>query len=152
MDDFFSWGTALDLVLYKGISRPRSQTQLLMLWDEIGCPWKEAKQEHGLQLKIIGFYVDINCGTLTLTDESVAEILSTVRVFLATLGWRPSLREWLRVGGHLNWVFNVLPLGKPALGEFYQKIAGETLMNAGIALNAEVVRNLEWLVPSTAVV
>ena len=46
----------------------------------------------------------------------------------------------------MNWVFNVLPLGKPALGEFYRKIAGKTLMNAGIALNAEVVRNLEWLV------
>ena len=73
-----------------------------MLWDEIGCPWKEAKQEHGLQLKIISFYVDINRGTLTLTDESVAEILSTVRVFLATPGWRPSLREWLRVGGHIS--------------------------------------------------
>jgi hypothetical protein len=117
-----------------------------MLWDEIGCPWKEKKQEHGLQLKIIGFYVDIDRGTLTLTDESVAEILSAVRTFLATPGRRPSLREWLRIGGHLNWVFNVLPLGKPALGEFYRKIAGKTLMNAGIALNAEVVRNLEWLV------
>ena len=91
MDDFFSWGTVSDLVLYKGISRPRLQTQLLMLWDEIWCPWKEAKQEHGLQLKIIGFYVDINRGTLTLTDESVAEILSTVHVFLATPGRRPSL-------------------------------------------------------------
>ena len=116
-----------------------------MLWDEIGCPWKEKKQEYGLQLKIIGFYVDINRGTLTLTDESVADVLSTVRTFLTSPGRRPSLREWLRLGGHLNWVFNVLPLGKPALGEFYQKIAGKNLMNAGIALNAEVVRNLEWL-------
>ena len=146
MDDFFSWGTASDLILYKGISRPRPQARLLMLWDEIGCPWKEKKQEYGLQLKIIGFYVDINRGTLTLTDESVADVLSTVRAFLASPGRRPSLHEWLRVGGHLNWVFNVLPLGKPALGEFYRKIAGKNLMNAGIALNAEVVRNLEWLI------
>ena len=46
----------------------------------------------------------------------------------------------------MNWVFNVLPLGSPALGEFYRKIAGKNLMNAGIALNAEVVRNLKWLV------
>lgn len=43
-------------------------------------------------------------------------------------------------------MFNVLPLGCPALGEFYRKVAGKSLMNAGIALNADVVRNLEWLV------
>jgi hypothetical protein len=146
MDDFFSWHLASDLVMYKGIPRPRSQTRLLIFWDEIGCPWKDKKQEHGMELKIIGFYVDINRGTLTLTDESISNILSTVRTFLATPGRRPSLREWLRVGGHLNWVFNVLPLGRPALSEFYRKVAGKNLMNAGISLNADVVRNLEWLV------
>ena len=146
MDDFFSWALASDLVVYRGISRPRSQTRLLMFWDEIGCPWKDKKQEYGLELKIIGFYVDINRGTLTLTDESIASVLSTVHAFLAIPGHRPSLREWLRVGGHLNWVFNVLPLGRPALSEFYRKIAGKTIMNAGISLNADVVRNLEWLI------
>ena len=146
MDDFFSWALASDLVIYKGIARPRLQARLLMLWDAIGCPWKEKKQEFGMELKIIGFHVDINRGTLTLTDESISEVISAVRVFLATPGRRPSLREWLRIGGHLNWVFNVLPLGRPALGEFYRKVAGKNLMNAGISLNADVVRNLEWLV------
>jgi hypothetical protein len=146
MDDFFSWAFASDLILYKGVSRPRSQTRLLMFWDEIGCPWKEKKQEFGKELKIIGFYVDINRGTLTLTDEAISNILDAVKAFLTTPGRRPSLREWLRIGGHLNWVFNVLPLGRPALGEFYRKIAGKNHMNAGVALNAEVVRNLEWLV------
>ena len=42
----------------------------------------------------------------------------------------------------MNWVFNVLPLSHPALGEFYCKISGK---NTGIALNADVTRNLEWL-------
>ena len=146
MDDFFSWAFASDLVLYKGVSRPRPQARLLMFWDEIGCPWKDKKQEFGTELKIIGFYVDINRGTLTLTDDSISEVLGVVRAFLATPGRRPSLREWLRVGGHLNWVFNVLPLGRPALGELYRKVAGKTFMNAGISLNADVVRNLEWLI------
>ena len=112
MDDFFSWALARDLVIYKGVLRPRPQTRLLMLWDEIGCPWKDKKQEYGKELKIIGFHVDINRGTLTLTDDAIANVLTTVRVFLTTPGRRPSLREWLRVGGHLNWVFNVLPLGR----------------------------------------
>ena len=146
MDDFFSWAFASDLVLYKGVSRPRPQARLLMFWDEIRCPWKDKKQEFGTELKIIGFYVDINRGTLTLTDDAISDILNVVRAFLSTPGRRPSLREWLRVGGHLNWVFNVLRLGRPALSEFYRKVAGKSHMNAGIALNADVVRNLEWLV------
>ena len=145
MDDFFSWGLASDLVLYKGIHRPRLQARLLMFWDAIGCPWKEKKQEFGKELKIIGFYVDINQGTLTLTDESISEVIAVVRDFLDTPSRRPLLREWLRVGGHLNWVFNVLPLGRPALGELYRKVAGKSQMHAGIALNAGVRRDLEWL-------
>lgn len=117
-----------------------------MLWDEIGCPWKEGKQEFGSELKIIGFYVDINRGTLTLTDKTISDILASIRAFLTTPGRRPSLREWLRIGGHLNWIFNVLPLGHPALSEFYRKIAGKTIMNAGITLNANIIRDLEWLI------
>ena len=68
-----------------------------------------------MELKIIGFYVDINRGTLTLTDEAIVDVVNTVRTFLGTSGRRPSLRKWLRIGRHLNWVFNVLPLGRPAL-------------------------------------
>ena len=102
MDDFFSWGSKLDFTFHKGISRPRPQAQLLMLWDKIGCPWKETKQESGIELKIIGFFVDINCGTLTLTDEAILNILAIIQHFLETLGCQPSLCKWLSVGGHLN--------------------------------------------------
>ena len=91
MDDFLSWALASDLVIYKSVSRPRSQTRLLMLWDEIGCPWKERKQEFGLELKII--YIE------ALTDESIIDLIAKVRAqaFLATPGWCPSLCEWLRI-------------------------------------------------------
>jgi hypothetical protein len=92
-----------------------------MFWDEICCHLEERKQEFGFLLKIIGFFVNINNGTITLTDESISDVLETIQAFLATPGRCPPLREWLRVGGHLNWVFNVLPLGQPALGEFYRK-------------------------------
>jgi hypothetical protein len=51
-----------------------------------------------------------------------------------------------RIGGHLNWVLNVIPLGRPALSELYRKMVGKNLMHAGIALNADVIRNLEWLI------
>jgi hypothetical protein len=96
MDDFFSWGRASDLVLYKGITRPRLQACFLMFWDEIQCPWREKKQEFGKELTIIGFFIDINRGTITLTDDSISDIVAVVKSFLATPGRRPSLREWLR--------------------------------------------------------
>jgi hypothetical protein len=146
MDDFFSWSLKSNLLIYKGIPTPQSQACLLIFWNEIGCPWKVKKQEYGMELKIIGFYVDINHGTLTLTDESITNVISIVCSFLATPGRRPPLRKWLRISGHLNWVLNVIPLGCPALGKLYCKMAGKTLMHAGNALNADVVRNLEWLI------
>ena len=86
MDNFFSWALASDLVLYKKVSRPRPQARLLMFWDEIRCPWKEKKQKFGTKLKIIGFYVDINHGTLTLTNNSISEVLGVVCAFIATPG------------------------------------------------------------------
>ncbi|KAF8804436.1 hypothetical protein BYT27DRAFT_7106854 [Phlegmacium glaucopus] len=101
----------LILSFTREFSQPHQQAQLLMLWDEIGCPWKEKKQEFGAELKIIGFYVNINHGTLTLTNNVIADIITAVRAFLATPGRRPSLWDWLRVGGYLNWVFHVLSLG-----------------------------------------
>ena len=71
MDDFYSWDWADNLVTYQGILRPKNQAQLLILWDTIGCPWEEKKQEFGEKLKIIGCWVDINQGTITLSDKLV---------------------------------------------------------------------------------
>ena len=87
INDFFSWLLAQDLINYKGVARPRTQAHLLMFWDEIGCPWKNSKQEFGESLKIIGFHVNINNGLLTLTDESLSNIISTVKTFLTTPGY-----------------------------------------------------------------
>ena len=84
MGNFFSWALTQDLITYKGTLRPRLQACLLMFWDEIGCPWKATKQEFGKELKIIGFFIDINHGTLTLTNKSISNILDTVKSFLAS--------------------------------------------------------------------
>jgi hypothetical protein len=67
MDDFFGWDFADQLVFYRGRHRPRRQVQLLILWEAISCPFEDKKQDHGEQLKIIGFWVDINLGTISLT-------------------------------------------------------------------------------------
>jgi hypothetical protein len=55
------------------------------------------------------------------------------------------LRDWQRLAGHLNWLLNVLPWGRPALSELYHKISGKSQPSRGVFINAEVKSNLTWL-------
>ncbi|KNZ76176.1 hypothetical protein J132_11295, partial [Termitomyces sp. J132] len=121
---------------------PKNQVQLLVLWDAIGCPWEEKKQALGEKLKIIGFWVDINWGTITLSDYSVADIVSKIELFIETPLRRPPLCNWQHLAGHLNWLLNVLPWGQPTLTEMYQKMSG----HAGIYLNKEIIVEMNWLI------
>ncbi|KAG6825883.1 hypothetical protein H0H92_001991 [Tricholoma furcatifolium] len=146
MDNFFGWARANSLLCHHGINRPNYQARLLQFWDDIGCPWKPKKQEFGPSLKIIGFFVNINLGTLTLSDDSVDDIVQKTDAFIHTEDRRPPLRHWLRLAGHLNWLLNVLPWGRPALCELYRKTAGKDCMNARIFLNREVITDLTWLI------
>ncbi|KAF5381547.1 hypothetical protein D9615_005612 [Tricholomella constricta] len=145
MDDFFCWDLDGNFVWFHGKYRPRKQVQLLLLWDAIGCPWEDKKQEHGDVLKVIGFWVDANLGTFSLAPDTVVDIVERIDEFLASSRRHPSLRSWQRLGGHLNWLLNVLPWGRPALTELYRKMAGKTLSSRGIPLNAGVVADLTWL-------
>ncbi|KNZ72388.1 hypothetical protein J132_03479 [Termitomyces sp. J132] len=146
MDDFYSWEKSNNLIMYQGVSRPKNQARLLVLWDAIGCPWEEKKQEFGEKLKIIGFWVDINQGTITLSKDSAADIISKIESFIKTPSRRPPLRNWQRLAGHLNWLLNVLPWGRPALTEMYRKMSGKDTMHAGIYLNKEVIVDMNWLI------
>jgi hypothetical protein len=145
MDDFFGWEFSDDLVSFCGHLRPCRQVLLLLFWESIRCPFEDKKQDDGACLKIIGFWVDVNQGTITLPPSSVGDILSKISDFIHTPTRRPPLREWQRLAGHLNWLLNVLPWGRPALTELYRKISGKTQPNRGIFINAEVRRDLEWL-------
>ncbi|KNZ71911.1 hypothetical protein J132_05185 [Termitomyces sp. J132] len=146
MDDFYSWEKSNNLITYQGVSRPKNQARLLVLWDAIGCPWEEKKQEFGEKLKIIGFWVDINQGTITLSEDSAADIVSKIESFIETPSRRPPLRNWQCLAGHLNWLLNVLPWGRPALTEMYWKMSGKDTMHAGIYLNKEVIADMNWLI------
>jgi len=115
-----------------------------LLWETISCPFEDKKQDHGEVLKIIGFFVDINRGTITLTPDSVDNVISKIHVFLTTPNQQPHLREWQHLGGHLNWVLNVLPWGRPALSELYHKTGGKT-HNPPIFINSTIRSDLLWL-------
>jgi hypothetical protein len=59
-------------------------------------------------------------------------------------GRNPALRDWARLG-HLNWLLNVLPWGRPALTELYRKMSGKQHSYRSIYINAKVRRDLTWL-------
>lgn len=145
MDDFFGWDFAGNLVYFHGRMRPRRQVLLLILWDRIFCPYDDVKQDHGEHLKITGFWTDINRGTISLSPSTAGDIDTRITLFLNTPGRKPLLRAWLSLGGTLNWLFNVLPWGRPALTEVYRKIAGKSHMLSGVPINKEVRDDLTWL-------
>ncbi|KAJ6607224.1 hypothetical protein B0H10DRAFT_1956480 [Mycena sp. CBHHK59/15] len=144
MDDFFGWDVADNLVFLHGKLRPRKQVQLLLLWDRLGVPYGDLKQDHGAMLKIIGFWPDINRGTISLTPDSITDLSGRISSFLNHNERKPPLRNWQQLTGHLNWSLNVLPWARPALSELYRKMEGKTHPRAGIFLNAEVIQCLTW--------
>ncbi|KIM78475.1 hypothetical protein PILCRDRAFT_55866, partial [Piloderma croceum F 1598] len=146
MDDYFGWDFEGNNVFYHGKLHPHRQVQLLILWECISCPFDDKKQEHGAMLKIIGFWVDINQGTISLAPSSVTDIIDKIKSFLATTGHALALCDWQRLAGHLNWLLNVLPWGCPALSELYRKMSGKFHTYRGIHINASVTAEITWLV------
>jgi hypothetical protein len=135
------------MVHFRGKLRPKMQVLLLLFWTHISCPWELKKQEYGEALTIIGLHVDIRLGTITLFRESVQALLDGITSFLnGPHHPGPTLREWQRLTGHINWLLNVLPWGRPAVTEMYRKMGDKKLSAKGIPLNAQVRRDLLWLV------
>jgi hypothetical protein len=145
MDDFFGWDFEDHLIKFWGRRWPPCQVQLLILWEYISCPFEDKKQDHGELLKIIRFWVDMNQGSISLPPSSVCDLILKIDTFLAMPGCNPTLRDWQRLAGHLNWLLNVLPWGQPALTELYRKMSGKTHTFAGIPLNGVVISDLSWL-------
>ncbi len=144
MDDF--WGLDDDghLVWFHHAFRPYNQVMLLLFWDIIHCPYEDKKQLHGNPLKIIGFWVDANLGTISIPPSAINDAIAAIDTFLATTSRQPILREWARLSGYLNWVLNVFPWGRPALTEIYRKLSGKSHFYAPVFINAEVVTDLTW--------
>ena len=84
MDGLFGWSLADDLVYFHGCLCPHQQVQLLSLWEGISCLFEDKKQDHSEVLKIIGSYVDINHGTITLSPDMITNIISKIHLFLNT--------------------------------------------------------------------
>jgi hypothetical protein len=148
VDDTFSFDFDDQLYLYEGPDYsklvPRKQRQLLRLWDLIGIKHEEKKQEYGRQLTIIGFIVDLDTMTITMSSDKREDLISALHSFTTPPRQLHPLRTWLRLLGWANWALNVFPLLRPALNSSWEKTRGKTQMNLGVWLNTAVVADLQW--------
>jgi len=123
---------------------PTPQTTLLRLWDEIGVPHKKKKQLHGGNLPVIGIHVDPNNLTFSLPTIARDRLTTELETWVSSKNTRFRLRRWQKLGGWLNWVFNVYPMLRPSLTSFYQKVAGKTVSHQYVHINNDVRSDFAW--------
>jgi hypothetical protein len=85
VDDSFSWEFADNMVWYEPYHKllPTKQARLLLLWDQLNIPHEESKQVFGSPLMIIGFDVDPNAMTITMSRTAWSDLLTAGGVSLA---------------------------------------------------------------------
>jgi hypothetical protein len=150
VDDSSGFDLADDLLFYKPYDTyfPRHQTLLLQLWDELSIPHKLKKQIFGAIIPVIGIEVDPNAMTFSLSPQKRSDICD------ALLSWaikpvgksKPNyqLKHWQQMGGWLNWAFNVFPLLRPCLNNFYPKISGTHEPTRRIWVNNAIRDDFAW--------
>ena len=149
VDDNFGFERAEAHMFHAQLNRqlPLQQARLLNLWDDIGLPYKNKKQEWGPTLRIISFEVDPNAMTVTIPEDARENFLARITEFIDINGTdrRHTLHEFQGLAGYANWAFNVYPLGRPGLCNVYAKMTGKTKPNARIYLNSSIMSELRWL-------
>jgi len=145
VDDSFSWDLADNMVWYEPYHKllPAKQARLLLLWDELCIPHEESKQVFGSPLMIIGFDVDPNAMTITMTSAARSDLLTALRAF-AHPGQRRSLRDFQKLAGWLNWALNAYPLLRPGMSPLYNKMSGKAHAHQLIWVSVSLCRELTW--------
>src|SRR5260370_24997337 len=130
---------------------PQDQAHFLKLLDHIGILHDDAKQVHGDCLEIIGFTIDANNLSISLSPESKKKLVDALCDFVLNMSenkHQQTLHSWLRMLGNANWALNIFPLLKPALNLSYDKISRKTIMSQSIYINKQVQNDLLWFVDS----
>lgn len=145
IDDNCSFALLGDVKYYPKYKRyfPTDQTKLLELWDELGLPHEEKKQIYGPVVPFIGFDVDPNAMTVSISDERRHDLLNKVLDFAKSTK-RRSLKDFQSLAGHVNWSLAVFPLLKPALSAVYAKMANKSRLMAPVRINKAVRDELLW--------
>ena len=147
MDDSFSWEFADNTLWYEPYQKflPAKQVCLLQLWDELQIPHEAPKQIFGSPLMIIGFKVDPNAMTITMTKEARTDLLVALRHFAHPNQRRP-LRDFQRLAGWMNWALNANPLLRPGLSMLYNKMSGKSHLHQLIWVSVSLCQELNWFV------
>ena len=124
---------------------PTNQARILQLWDKINLPHKEKKQVYRSVLTIIGIEVYANTLTMLMPPDSSWDLIAVINDFINS-HWKFSLKEWQRLAGWINWSFNIFPLLRPALNNFYAKISGKSAPNRYVRINNAICMDLAWAV------
>ncbi|PPQ82622.1 hypothetical protein CVT24_005472 [Panaeolus cyanescens] len=149
-DDHFGVCLASDMSYYIPYDAwmPTPQVSLLYLWDEIGIPHKQKKQSFGNPLVIIRIKVDVNELILSLSEDSIRDLLTELDRWISKDGYIAKqgieLRQWQRLAGWLNWSFNVFPLLRPCLSNVYNKMKGKDQIRSKMRPNNAVREDLLW--------
>jgi len=122
---------------------PTDQTKLLELWDELGLPHEHKKQIYGPIIPFIGFDVDPNAMTVSISCERKQSLVDKVLDF-AKSGKHRSLKDYQSLAGHINWSLAVFPLLKPCLSAMYTKMTDKSKLLASIRVNNAVRDELLW--------
>jgi hypothetical protein len=145
IDDNCSFAQVGDIKYYSPYGRyfPSDQTELLKLWDEIGLPHVEKKQIYGPTVTFIGFDVDPNAMTISISHNRKQALLDQV-VDFAQPGKRRMLKDFQSIAGRINWSLAVFPLLKPCLSAVYAKMAGKSRPLGSIRINNAIRDELLW--------
>ncbi|KAJ8455196.1 hypothetical protein ONZ45_g19018 [Pleurotus djamor] len=154
VDDDFSWDFDGRTMLYQpyNLMMPMNQVGLLSLWDELGIPHKLEKQVSGSTLTIIGFEVDANGLTITMTPERKSELLVALRDFAyyplthERRKQKISMGDLSKLAGWVNWALNVYPLLRPGLCHIYSKMSGIFIPSLKVHVNNSMRREVDWMI------
>ena len=147
VNDTFSWEFADKQLWYQPYtcSFPAKQTHLLQLWDELSIPHERTKQLFGLPLTIVGLNVDANAMTITMPQQSCADLIMALRGF-ARVGQQRLLHEFQKLAGWMSWALNTYPLLRPGMSMLYHKQAGKFNSHQLIWVSKGLCWELIWFV------
>jgi hypothetical protein len=146
VDDDFSWDFAENTRYYPRYRKhlPDKQARFLELWDELGIPHDEAKQESGSPLTIIGFDVDPNGVNVKLPASRRIELFAAIDDF-AKEGQKRTLLQFQQLAGLIEWALIANPFGRPGLSGVHGEMSGKQSSKELIPVSARVCRELRWL-------
>jgi hypothetical protein len=145
VDDNCSFGPAGSVLYYAPYRHyfPSNQARLLLLWDKLNVPHEEKKQIYGPIVPFVGFDIDPNRMTISISNEHWMVLVDNVLAF-AKPGKHHLLCDFQSIARYINWSLAVFPLLRPCLSAIYTKVTDKNHPLAPIHVNNAICIELQW--------